>query len=162
MVGTLFVYVKAAFPTVNPQRLTNTLIEMGFCPSLTRLIANFLTDCLTIFLLGDFTSDPKPLTIGITQGSPLSLILYILYNSPLLRVANGKQDTISLGFIDDIAVVTARPTLKEVTDQLQSLADCELKWGSKHSAAFDKAKSQWMVLSHNPQPSPSYSWEKLS
>lgn len=153
-VGTLFVDVKAAFPTVNPTRLCDTLDKMGFCPSLTELTKNFLQDRSTTFQLGDYQSDPKILTIGLPQGSPLLVILYILYNTPLLRQADDIPNTISLGFIDDVAFATAQPTIDEVTTHLQTLANKELEWGSKYGAAFDRAKSQWMLLTHKPLPSP--------
>lgn len=127
---------------------------MGFCPSLIRLTKDFLQARSTTFQLGDFQSEPKSLTIGLPQGSPLSVILYILYNTPLLRQADDEPNTISLGFIDDVAFVTAQSTTQEVTTQLQKLADKELEWGSRYGAAFDRAKSQWMVLSHKPIPNP--------
>lgn len=147
-VGALFVDIKAAFPTVNPRRLNDTLHQMGFCQSLIRLVDNFLSGRSKTFQLGDYQSSPKDLTIGLPQGSPLSVILSILYNTPLLRIADGLQDTIALGFIDDVAFVTAGLSTEDVTQSLQSLADQELAWGSKYGAAFDRAKSQCMLFSH--------------
>lgn len=113
-VGALFVDVKAAFPTVNPTRLINTLRRQGFCPTLTNLVLSYLTDRSTTITFGDFESDPKPLAIGLPQGSPLSVILYILYNSSLLTQAGDMMDTSSLGFIDDVAFITADKSLHVV------------------------------------------------
>lgn len=155
VVGTLFVDVKAAFPTVDPQRMTDTLEKMGYCPSINRLIATFLSHRKTTFQLGDFRSEPKQLTIGLPQGSPLSVILYILYNASLLCQAEGTDSTIAIGFIDDVAFLTARYTHEDTLSSLQTLASRELEWGKKHGAAFDKKKSQWMLLSHRkPPPEP--------
>ncbi|KAG0141910.1 hypothetical protein CROQUDRAFT_98151 [Cronartium quercuum f. sp. fusiforme G11] len=61
--------------------------------------------------LGDYTSPPKSLNIGLPQGSPLSIILYILYNSSLLTQATDLCNTISLGFIDDMGFATAHKNL---------------------------------------------------
>lgn len=77
-VEALFVDVKAAFPTVNPTCLANTLRCQGFCPSLIRLISSYLSQRSTTIAFGDYESEPKPLTIGLPQGSMLSVILYIL------------------------------------------------------------------------------------
>lgn len=74
-VGALFVDVKVVFPTVNPTRLCHTLGKMGFFPSLPQLMADFLSNRSTTFQLGDYQSNPKELTIGLPQGSPLSVIL---------------------------------------------------------------------------------------
>lgn len=106
VVGALFVDVKAAFPTVDP------LKKLGHCPYLVRLIANFLSKIQTTFQLGDYRSNPKQLAIGLPHGSPLPVILYILYNSSLLRQAEGSTDTIAMGFINDVAFLTARKMLE--------------------------------------------------
>lgn len=152
--GTLFVDFKATFPTVNPTRLCDTLHKMGFGPALIALISHFLSNRSTTFQLGDYRSNPKQLTIGLPQGSPLSVILYILYNTPLLRKAEGMADTISLGFIDDVAFATAHSTVDGVCENLQTLADRELEWGSQYCAAFDRAKSQWMLLTNKKLTKP--------
>lgn len=146
VVGVLFVDVQAAFPTVNPTRLCNTLEKMGFCPLITRLLFNYLSNRKTTINFGSFESEPKDLSIGLPQGSPLSVILYILYNSSLLEQIQDMQDTISLGFIDDVAFATAHTNLDKMVDNLQILARRELRWGSKHGAAFDKKKSQWLLF----------------
>lgn len=67
---------------------------MCFCPGLVELTKDFLQDRSTTFQLVDYRSDPKPLTIGLPQGSPLLVILYILYNTPLLQQADNIPDTI--------------------------------------------------------------------
>lgn len=138
VMGALFVDVKAAFPTVDPRRLTHTLEMPSCCKSVTRLVANFLSQRRTTFQLGDFISEPKNLTIGLPQGPPLSVILYILYNSSLLLQAEGSASTIAMGFINNVAFLTARRTYKEVQASLQALADKELKWGKIHGTAFDR------------------------
>lgn len=163
VVGALFVNVKAAFPTVNPDRMTHTLRQMGYCPAMNNLITNFLHRRLTTFQLGDYRSDPKQLTIGLPQGSPLSVILYILYNSSLLRQAEGEEATIAMGFIDDVAFLTAQDNHDDVQRSLQQLANKELAWGKRHRAAFDRLKSQWMFLTHrkSPTPTPSIALEEV-
>ncbi|KIJ15169.1 hypothetical protein PAXINDRAFT_25912, partial [Paxillus involutus ATCC 200175] len=49
---------------------------------------------------------PIPITNGIGQGDPLSMILYIIYNSDLVEVAEptGKRET-SLAFVDDMLYI---------------------------------------------------------
>lgn len=41
-VGALFVDVKAAFHIFNPSRLVNTLLQQGFCPTMTNLVVSYL------------------------------------------------------------------------------------------------------------------------
>lgn len=75
VVRTLFVDVKATFPTANPIWLCDTLVRMGLFPSLTRLNKKNLQNRSTAFQLGDYQSKPSLLAIGLPQGSPLSVIL---------------------------------------------------------------------------------------
>lgn len=150
-VGALFVDVQAAFPTVHPTRMVSTLTSMGVCPALVSLIGDYLSNRSTTIAFGDFESEPKTLSIGLPQGSPLSVILYIIYNSSLLEQSSGIPDTISLGFIDDVAFATSARSPDELVDKLQILASRELRWGKRHGAAFDKKKSQWVLFTHRPQ-----------
>lgn len=113
-VGALLVDVKADFPTVNPTRLVDTLQRQGFCASLTNLISLYLNGRSTTIAFGDYESGPKRLDIGLPQGSPLSVILYILYNTSLLTQASDMQDTSFLGLVDDVAFLTAEKSLTTV------------------------------------------------
>lgn len=54
VVRTLFVDVKATFPTANPIWLCDTLVRMGLFPSLTRLNKKNLQNRSTAFQLGDY------------------------------------------------------------------------------------------------------------
>lgn len=146
--GALFVDVRALFPKANPLSLVDTLNRQVFCPSLTNLISSYLQGRLTAIAFGYYESFPEALSIGLAQGSPLSVILYILYNASLLTQASDMQDTSALGFIDDMVFITADKSLKTVRRRLQILANRELRWGSRHGAAFNQEKSQWMILTH--------------
>ena len=50
----------------------------------------------------DYTSDWFELDNGFGQGDPLSMLLYLFYNTDLLDTANGPDEK-SLGYVDDIA-----------------------------------------------------------
>lgn len=127
--GTLFVVFQAAFSTVNHTRLCYTVSKMGICPNLTQLTADFLSHGLTTFQIGDHQWEYKPLIIGLPQGSPLLVILYMLYNTTLLCEVDNKPETISLGLIYKIKFTTVKPKIQEVAEQLQQLAKQALAWG---------------------------------
>jgi len=42
-----------------------------------------------------------------SQGDPLSMILYIIYDSDLVRTASGKQE-LTLAFVDDTAFLARK------------------------------------------------------
>lgn len=108
-VGGLFLDVKSSYPSVHNIRLLHKIHNMG-CPLyITRLVEGFLTHRTTRLRLQDFLSDNFSIENGLHQGSPLSVTLYILYNSSLLipQEISLQADEISLAFIDDVAHLAA-------------------------------------------------------
>ncbi|KAI7948635.1 hypothetical protein MJO29_010300 [Puccinia striiformis f. sp. tritici] len=149
VVTALFLDVKSAYPSVHPKRLVSLLRQKG-CPTyLWKIIAAFLSDRSTKLRLADYLSDTFQIAQGLPQGSPLSVILYILYNSDLLtKDFSFDKDQVSLGFIDDVVHLTARSSLEQASADLALQGSRSLEWGKRHGAIFDSAKAQYMVLSH--------------
>lgn len=84
VVSGLFLDVKSAYPSVNKTRLIDTL-RRNKCPLyLTRQVKSYLDARTTSLRPQGFLSDKFNIEDGLPQGSPLSVILYILYNSTLL------------------------------------------------------------------------------
>lgn len=97
--------------------------------------------------LDDYTSSTKPVPRGLPQGSPLLVILYILYNSDLLHLQGQESsNTISIGYIDDVVHLTADQRLENAIDMMSNIARRSLDWGRRHAAVFDEHKSQIMIL----------------
>jgi hypothetical protein len=68
-----------------------------------KLIESFLKDRTTTLRLGMDTSAPFRTSTGITQGSPLSSILYLFYNADLLQIGSRPDlNTCTSGYIDDL------------------------------------------------------------
>ena len=65
------------------------------------------------------TTESIPTSTDIPQESPLSPILYILYNSDLLEIPKGRKQ-FGLGFIDDI--------LYGIQNKMAMENACELEW----------------------------------
>lgn len=109
VVSGLFLDVKSAYPSVHKKRLIHSLTTKK-CPDyLVRQIGTFLEGRTTDLRLQDYLSIRFDVEDGLPQGSPLSVILYLLYNSSLLidTKISLKADKISLGFIDDVTHVVA-------------------------------------------------------
>ncbi|KAG2746894.1 hypothetical protein P692DRAFT_20695030, partial [Suillus brevipes Sb2] len=68
--------------------------------------SNRLSKRKTTLHFDNYRSDLFNVSNGVDQGCPLSVIGFLFYNSPVLRVANTnpKRGELSLGFIDDIAL----------------------------------------------------------
>ncbi|KIK45268.1 hypothetical protein CY34DRAFT_42041, partial [Suillus luteus UH-Slu-Lm8-n1] len=69
----------------------------------------------TTLIFDDYVSATFNVENGVDQGCPLSVIAFLIYNSDVLKVADPKpsRGELSLGFIDDIALVAKGKTFEE-------------------------------------------------
>lgn len=152
MVGAIFADVKSAFPLVHHPQMLHTLEMQGFPPQLTNFISSFLSQRLTYLSFNGFNSKNFPLTHGLPQGSPLSPLLYLLYNNSFLCISDTHKLSTSLGFVDEVVLITAAVNHHELSMKVQALANEQIAWASKHGAIFDSQKSKWMVLKPSSSP----------
>src|SRR5438046_794867 len=95
------------------------------------------------------TTECIPTPTGIPQGSPLSPILYVLYNSDLLEIPKeGKQ--LGLGFIDDILYGVQNKTARGNARELKWLLTRSEQWRQRHGAQFEKSKYVLIHFTRNP------------
>lgn len=92
----------------------------------------------------------------LPQGSPLLVILYILYHSTLLINIDVtlKADKISLGFIDDVTHLVADREIDMNILELEEEGERSLERGRRHGAIFDQKKAQLMHFTHKKHTNP--------
>ncbi|KAI5894907.1 uncharacterized protein SCHCODRAFT_02474437, partial [Schizophyllum commune H4-8] len=76
----------------------------------------FLADRTTTLRFDDYSSqEAYPVPTGVPQGSPLSVILYLIYSAGLLRTGDGimGRADMTLGYIDDTAYVVVGDSVHE-------------------------------------------------
>ncbi|MBW0503613.1 hypothetical protein O181_043328 [Austropuccinia psidii MF-1] len=146
----LFLDVSSAYPSVVSDRLIHTLTKKECPPYLISIIKSFLNNRSTIMKLDSYLSDPIAIDRGLPQGSPLSVTLYLLYNSALLvdNLLTLEDQEISLGFVDDVAHLVSDSSYDKSLKRLHERENLSLEWGLKHGAVFDKKKAKVIVFSH--------------
>lgn len=156
MVSGLFLDVKSAYPSVHKHRLADTLWKKQ-CPEyIVRQVERYLSNRTTHLRLQDYLSERLEVEDGLPQGSPLSVILYIIYNLNLLihLDVDFQSDKISLGFIDDVTHLVGNPDIESNVLELEYEGERALRWGRKHGAIFDQKKAQVIHLTHKKHDNP--------
>lgn len=125
-------------------RILETLV---FPPDLVNVIKSFLTERRTYLSFNEFDSKEFSLNHGLPQGSPLSPLLYLLYKNHLLELADTQPQSTTLGFVDDVVLLTVATNQHELSRKTQALAHSQIDWASRHGAIFDTRKSKWVIFS---------------
>ncbi|MBW0545781.1 hypothetical protein O181_085496 [Austropuccinia psidii MF-1] len=148
IVAGLFLDVKLAYPTVYKERLIYSLRNKN-CPTyLYLIITSFLTNRTTWLHLDQYISQQYSIPNGLPQGSPLSVALYLLYNSDLLlpNQPSLDKDSISIAYIDNVVHLLAEKSLKKGLESLEDVFQHSSQWREKHSAILDPKKTPAIVF----------------
>jgi ribonuclease HI len=138
----LLLDVSGAFDNVSHQRLLHNLRKRRVDESVVRWIASFLTDRNTRIVVDGFESNSYTVETGVPQGSPLSPILYIFYNSDLIEECDAGDDTAATGYIDDAAILAWGDTTEETCAKLESALTKANRWATTHASKFAPEKFQ--------------------
>ncbi len=108
---------------------------------------SFLTDRETSLTLGRMISRPEPAETGIPQGSPVSPILFLFFNAPLIeRCAEAKLKLQVGGFVNDIYLLAYRKSTKVNCETLRKAHEICLQWAGTHGATFAPKKYELIHL----------------
>lgn len=146
----LLLDVLGAFDNVSHQRLLHNLRKRRIGSTMVDWIGSFISNREAKLRLPDYTTDWMKTGTGIPQGSPISPILYLFYNADLIDKLN-SEDSISTGYIDDVAILVTGKSPEENAQRLIDLHERALNWSKKHASIFDPKKYQ-LVHFHGRNP----------
>jgi ribonuclease HI len=137
----VFMDVAGAFNNTHPKRLIHNMKMKKIPAFIVRWTDNFLMKRETRLRFNGVESDRITVEAGVPQGSPLSPILYLLYNSELLSVLPPEiGGLLCLGFIDNIAYGVQGRNDVENARILERLLRKAEDWRQRHGARFETTK----------------------
>lgn len=149
-VDVLYFDFQKAFDRVNNDILLAKLSAIGFAPNLLRLLADYLRDRQQYVRHGIYESAPYHTRSGVSQGSILGPLLFILMINDLPEVVEHAE---CLLYADDLKLYTT----------VHNVADCEMlqrdinavsQWSLDNKMEFNPAKCS--VMSFGRKKSPVY------
>ena len=141
--------VAGAFNNVHHNRLLHNMKQRRIPHQLVRLVQSFLTDRTTQLRFNGITSAKINIEAGIPQGSPLSPILFMIYNAELLEIPRATE--LALGYIDDIAYGIGGLSAQGNVERLQEILAKSEEWKEKHGAQFEPSKYMLIHFTRNPR-----------
>ena len=144
VVSALFLDIQAAFPNMQQGRLLKNMrarnINEGFC----RYVEMILTHRQIRLVFDDVTSQPCNPPGGCNQGCPLSMLLYVIYNAPLINIANPEnRNERIIGFVDDTTLLAQGTTFNEAHQTLRDMMERKngvFNWSRTYSSPLEMNK----------------------
>ena len=103
--GALLLFdISGFFDNVNPARTVQIFRDKGFPPGMCTWVKSFLSARKAMLKGGGHTSEPFEISSGTPQGSPLSLILSVMYTANLLEMTSTWTLRDLTMYIDDSIV----------------------------------------------------------
>ena len=152
MASLLSLDVAGAFDNILYERLLHNLKVKGIPSTFTAWTVSFLSNRATSITLGGRTSPVEEVRTGIPQGSPVSPILFLFFNTPLIEeYARAKLPVQVGGFVDDIHLLTYSKSTEANCRQLEQAHKICQEWARTYGATFALQKYELVHLTRTPR-----------
>ena len=161
IVSTLFLDIEGAFPNDVTDHLLHNMKKRKLPPAIITFVERMIQGRRTQLRFDDFTSEWFVIHNSIGQGNPLSMLLYIIYDSDLIDIARNKGE-LTLAFIDNTVFITIANTFTETHKILKNMlvhSGGSLEWSKDHNSHFKTSKFSlldFMMSKSKPRPQMSF------
>jgi len=143
-----FMDIAAAFDTISVEYILFALERMGLLPESVGLIKELYRDCHTRIICEGQATDRLPVTVGVRQGCPLSMLLFNIGIDPILNkldsiwcctpVTIGASTISCMAYADDLVLFGASEY------EINTLVTCASKYVRAVGMAFRQSKCAYM------------------
>ena len=140
----VFIDLKKAFDTISHERLLTKLYLLNIRDKALDLLKNYLTDRQQMTILNDFTSDTRPMKVGVPQGSILGPALFTLYINDIVNVLSHSKICL---FADDTVIYFAHKNIAMAAEAIQLDLKNIDNWMDDNKLTINIKKTQYMIVS---------------
>jgi hypothetical protein len=115
----LFLDVKETFDYIAKKQLLKRIIELRILSDLIRWTDSFLRKRKIQLIIDDYTCQIRDIKTEISQRSPVSPILFIIYLSGVFNTIEAKIPIKILSFANDIGLIATDGFIKEIVETLK-------------------------------------------
>jgi hypothetical protein len=139
--GVLLMDIKAAFRSVAKGRLVNLMKVRQMDGDLIQWTESFLSDSTVEMILEGNAMERHRVEAGVPQGSPVSLILFAIYTSGLIKLVEEYVPSEGLSFVHYLGWVATGSDVDQVVTILEKCAANSIEWASRRGLQFDTVKT---------------------
>lgn len=144
--------MAGAFDHASHTRLIHNLQSKGIPGCIVKWTESFLGGRPISLTIGRKTSEVFSVNPGIPQGSPISPILFLFFNAPLIEdCANSGLRVQVGGFADDVHLMAYIGSTEANCRTLERAHTICLKWAQKDGASFAPTKYELVHLTRSPK-----------
>lgn len=155
VVTIFFMDIAGAFPNAVRHQLLHDMRNRRVPEQYVSFIDRMLMGRSTRLFFDDHQSESMPITNGIGQGDPLSMVLYLFYSADLMQVSEGRKNECTPGFVDDASTTTIGDTFIETHAIVADIHDRDkgLEWWCRtHNSSLEILKCAHMDLAPRSSP----------
>ncbi len=144
VVAALFLDIQAAFQNMRKEKLIANMQVRNLAPEYCDYVDMILTQQQIQLKFDDHISTPFSPENGCCQGCPLSMLLYAIYNTPLIRIADPtKSNENIIGYVDDTTLLASSRDLKEAHGTLKKMMEHKngvFDWSKTYNSPLEMNK----------------------
>ena len=144
--------IKAGFDNVNAGKLRVRLLTYNIQSYLVDWVSSFLADRTCTLVFQGSPNTPAPVSVGTPQGSPISLLLFLIYVAPFhINILKGLM----VSYMDDFSVTVASESHRTNIRRLQRIFRALACKGNTLNIEFSIPKTElihWRTPSQRLSP----------
>ena len=144
----VFIDLRKAFDTVDHTLLIAKLKNIGFSAPVINWFTSYLSSSTVVTSINNITSTPKPVTVGVLQGSILGPLLFLIFINDLPQCLKHCK---SILYADDTLLYYAERTENDLQVKINEDLNSLSQWLNNNLLTLNYEKTKFMIFANKKQ-----------